>query len=173
MAQFSSIPFPFAFSFLFFFLGDLFDRVVPDVGLEVSDARDFFHDLLNVSVVPFIMRKVVLFIPLSSRSEPQAVQYLHSKNIVHRDIKLENVVLDHRGIAKLTDFGLAAKQGEKVVCGSGTLPYLPTEILRVKGTIIADKSHVCTIQKKRKKRRKRKRRKRKRKRKKKKGREEK
>lgn len=36
-----------------------------------------------------------------------AVGYLHSKGIMHRDLKLENILVDQNGYLKLIDYGLA------------------------------------------------------------------
>jgi eukaryotic-like serine/threonine-protein kinase len=38
----------------------------------------------------------------------EAIDEAHAKNIIHRDIKLHNILLDHNGMILLADFGLAA-----------------------------------------------------------------
>ena len=60
----------------------------------------------------------------------EGLEYLHSRNVVHRDVKLANVLLDDNHRTKLCDFGVAASidEGERwTLCG--TPNYVAPEIV--------------------------------------------
>lgn len=65
----------------------------------------------------------------------EGIGYIHSKKILHRDIKLDNILLDGKGRVKIADFGVSktVKKGEVMKEQSGTPAYIAPEIIRDKG----------------------------------------
>ena len=76
----------------------------------------------------------------------KAIEYCQSKNICHRDIKLENVLTLKNDIIKLIDFGFAVKTNKEtfqtLLCGSPS--YMAPEIVK-KEKYIAQYSDIWSL----------------------------
>ncbi|GBG70539.1 hypothetical protein CBR_g6667 [Chara braunii] len=91
--------------------GDLFSRLEVNRKLTARETRFYAAELLC------------------------ALEFIHSKGFIYRDLKPENVMIDASGHVKLTDLGFARKLalGERSFTFVGTPDYLAPEIIQNTG----------------------------------------
>ena len=88
------------------------------------------HIQFNEKQIKFFISNIII-----------SLKYLHQNNILHRDMKPENLVFDEKGYLNLTDFGISKKikKNKQIKDRSGTPGYLsPEMILKNNQTFVCD-----------------------------------
>ena len=80
--------------------GGITEEGVPYFVMELvaGEAIDAYAERVHLSIA----QRVQLF-----RSVCQVVHYVHQKGVVHRDLKVDNILVTQDGVVKLVDFGIA------------------------------------------------------------------
>jgi len=94
--------------------GELYQRVLSDGAFSDEQARNYWRQLLA------------------------GLEYVHSQKICHRDLKLENLLLDPNDTLKISDFGLSVLRQEyhnhkELMAIAGTPNYIAPEIIAGRG----------------------------------------
>ncbi|XP_043720716.1 serine/threonine-protein kinase STY46-like [Telopea speciosissima] len=84
---------------------------------------DFLHKHHNVLELPLLLRFGI--------DVSKGMEYLHQNNIIHRDLKTANLLMDMNKVVKVADFGVARFQNQEGVmtAETGTYRWMAPEVI--------------------------------------------
>ncbi|KAG7892106.1 hypothetical protein KL935_003672 [Ogataea polymorpha] len=114
-------------------------NIVQYLGFEKKDnVYSLFLEYVSGGSVGHLIRRYGRFsedlIKFLTEQVLQGLQYIHSKGILHRDLKADNLLLEMDGICKISDFGISKKAkdiytNESAMSFQGTIFWMAPEII--------------------------------------------
>lgn len=127
---------------------------VYDVGTDEIDGKKVHYIIMElmegVTLKDFIENNGPLTVNQVvdySYQIAEALDCAHKKGIIHRDIKPQNILMNHNGVLKVTDFGIARISSSATLTYTstilGTVHYISPE--QAKGKFIDEKSDIYSL----------------------------
>ncbi len=90
-------------------------------GMTLTEVLDEVGDDISLDMVASVVSSIA-----------HALKVAHGKEVLHLDIKPDNVIINKQGVVKVTDFGLATLMDASGcgTAGGGTIGYMPLEQMR-------------------------------------------
>ncbi|KAG5525921.1 hypothetical protein RHGRI_032276 [Rhododendron griersonianum] len=113
------------------------ENIVQYLGTDKDDSKLYiFLELVTKGSLANLYQKYQLRdsqVSAYTRQILNGLNYLHCRNVVHRDIKCANILVDASGSVKLADFGLAkATKLNDIKSSKGTAFWMAPEVVNMK-----------------------------------------
>lgn len=121
---------------------------------DVGEEDDIYYIVMEYVAGKTLKQYIQLHAPLHPREVlnimeqlTSAIAHAHHNRIVHRDIKPQNILIDHEGIVKVTDFGIAVALSSTTITQTnsvlGSVHYLSPE--QARGGMATGKSDIYSL----------------------------
>lgn len=120
---------------------DVGDGSQPYIVMEYVDGMDLKQYIQKNHPIPYrktidIMAQIL-----------DGIAYAHEKNVIHRDIKPHNILIDHNGNVKITDFGIAVALSQNSITQTnsilGSVQYISPE--QARGNTVTKQSDIYSL----------------------------